>query len=139
MDIEVPIWIQKNRPLWATQTSTQPVHIKHTTAPAASGHWPLLWVLSEGTGVVGQSEEAAACNNQQLRVAAMVRRGGAGRGRNYKMHGIGETIIHYSLQQTIYWRMATRIRRRLLEPLKQYSTGCAEYTMSEGERGIINN
>ena len=63
MDIEVPIWIQKNRPLWATQTSTQPVHIKNTMA-AASGHWPLLWVLSEGMGIVGQSEEAAACNNQ---------------------------------------------------------------------------
>jgi len=38
----------------------------------------LLWlVLSEGTGIVGQSEEAAACNNQRRRVAAMVVRGGS--------------------------------------------------------------
>ena len=30
-------------------------------------------MLSEGTGIVGQSEEAAACNNQRCRVAAMAR------------------------------------------------------------------
>jgi hypothetical protein len=72
VDIEVPTYMDPK--LAIVCHTNKDTTIAHQAHNGAGGEWLLAPFI---VGVVGQSEEVAACNNQPHRVAVMAQRCGA--------------------------------------------------------------